>query len=235
MKLNLILVLLLALLVSGCAVQGVNTFRYTDNTPQKITNEIIVSKTPSEVWDILVKELSKSFYMINNIDKESRIINVSFTTDNPGDYVDCGDTHRTYTQGKKVETFDYEVANSSMFKLATDRQYQPAFAYYYKIYRTPELEGRSNIYVAPFENDESKTVITVNVRYVMTFKDQWTLYSEHANGSIRSIRNDSSPSSSMFFSTKAPKTTDFPDGVSITCFSKGRLEQEILDMIKVND
>jgi hypothetical protein len=93
---------MIAIFITGCATQGVSTYKYTDNAPIQINNELVVSKPQSQVWDILVKELSKSFYVINNIDKESRIINVSFSSNAPSEYVDCGKTHRTYTQGDKT-------------------------------------------------------------------------------------------------------------------------------------
>jgi hypothetical protein len=67
-------VILSVVAISGCATQGVNTFNFNDAKPAKIDNEIVVSKSQSVVWDILVKQLSKSFYIINNIDKASRII-----------------------------------------------------------------------------------------------------------------------------------------------------------------
>src|SRR3972149_6139198 len=100
-------------LMSGCISlcllflpnsKGTNTEKYIDNSPIQVSNEIVVSRPQSEVWDILVKELSKSFYVINNIDKESRIIKVSFSSNNPSEYIDCGKAYRTYAQGKKTET-----------------------------------------------------------------------------------------------------------------------------------
>jgi len=77
------------MLALGCATQGISTRQYTENVPVQIKNEIVVSKPYTQVWDIMVKEISKSFYVINNIDKESRIINLSFSTNSPTEYVDC--------------------------------------------------------------------------------------------------------------------------------------------------
>ena len=110
------------------------------------------------------------FYVINNIERESRIINVSFNTNSPSDYVDCGRTRRTYTQGEKTETFDYAVADSSTYKMAGTKQPHPATFSYANVRRTPKLEGRSNIYVAPDASNPSSTVVSVNTRYIVTIK-----------------------------------------------------------------
>jgi len=93
--------LVIGVAASGCATQGKSTTTYLKPTISEVKNEIDVTKSYAQVWDVLVKQLSKSFYVINNIDKESRIINVSFSTNSPAEYIDCGRTLRTYTQGKK--------------------------------------------------------------------------------------------------------------------------------------
>lgn len=86
----LIVICMAIVFISGCATQGVNSFNYMAPTPVDIKNEVVVQKSYSQVWDGLVKEISKSFYVINNIDKESRIINLSFNTSSPADFVNCG-------------------------------------------------------------------------------------------------------------------------------------------------
>src|SRR3972149_9234565 len=118
-----IIVLITAMLALGCATQGTSRILYYENAPAQVKNEIVVSKPYTQVWDIMVKEIAKSFYVINNIDKESRIINLSFSTNSPSEYVDCGKTHRTYTQGDKKEVYDYDVAGSSEYKMASEKQW----------------------------------------------------------------------------------------------------------------
>lgn len=227
-----ILMIVFAVFLSGCATQGVNTSEYRGCNPQKIINELNVPKPQPEVWDILVKELAKSFYVINNIDKESRIINVSFSSNAPADYVDCGRSYRTYTQGDKTETYDYDTAGSFQFKMATPRQEHPSFANYVVVRRETSLEGRSNIYVAPSEKDKNNTVITVNTRYIMNFKIKGEAFAQHVNGNVFLRGRLPEETFTVMFSTNQPGEYKANNAETISCCSKGRLEAEILGMIR---
>ena len=223
---------LLAAIISGCATQGVSTRTYTDPQPTKIYNEVTIPQPSSEVWDILVKHLSKSFYVINNIDKASRIINVSFSSSSPEQYIDCGRTYRTYTVGDKTDVYDYQTAASSYYQMATPMQPHPAFSYYLKVRRETSLEGRSNIYVAPSEKDPNITIITVNTRYIWTSKVKALDIQEHSTGNI--VRSTPMPEEtiSVMFNTNEPgQHRDIRTGETISCVSKGRLEREILNMV----
>jgi hypothetical protein len=127
------------IMVSGCATQGVNSYKYTQPTSYQIKNEIVVNKPYSQLWDEMVKEISKSFFVINNIDKQSRIINLSFSTNNPEMYIDCGKSYRTFTQGDNKKVFDYESAGSSSFKIAADSKPHFAWSSYAIINRVTNL------------------------------------------------------------------------------------------------
>ena len=96
-------VLALLFLVGGCA--GSSTYHYTPPT-SLITphNEVTIDEPFDVVWDRMVKNLSADFFVINNIEKISRLMNVSFSTTSPGKYIDCGRSRRTYTgpRGEQV-------------------------------------------------------------------------------------------------------------------------------------
>jgi hypothetical protein len=216
----------------GCATQGVNTFRHSDGNFKRVNNEKVVSHPQSQVWDGLVKELSKSFFVINNIDKESRIINLSFNTDSPQEYIDCGKTYRTYTQGGKVVNFEYEVAGPSQYKMASPNQPGPAFSGYIIVNRRPVLEGRSNIYIAPDEINKNNSIITVNTRYIFTTKTKGTYYIEHFSGKVTPMQNIPEESFNVSFNTAELGKHILIDGTEVKCFSKGLLEERILQMVK---
>lgn len=224
----------LLLALSGCAIQGKNTMQYTPPTFTQVKNEMLVSQPYTVVWDKLVKGLSKSFFVINNIDRESRIINLSFSTDNPRDYINCGRNLRTYTQGSKVETYDYEVAGTTTFKVATERQPHPAFAYYYLVTRQTSLEGRSNIYVAPDENDNNKTLVTVNTRYVFTARIKQVAFQENVGGQIMDSTFIPEDTTTVIFNTN--KVGELANaggpGNNLMCCATGLLEEEILALIE---
>jgi len=90
-----LMLMFLGIVMVGCATQGKNTMSYTEGSPVKIINEVQVDAPYSRVWDTLVRDLAKSFYVINNIDRESRLLNVSFTTADPESYIELWplDTH----------------------------------------------------------------------------------------------------------------------------------------------
>lgn len=227
---NLWLPLSIMFYLTGCATQGVNTVKYDKPDIIKVENEITVNKPFTKVWDGLVKELSKSFYIINNIDKESRIINVSFSTNKPPEFIDCGKTYRTYTQGDKVETFNYDTAGSSRTKIAHATQPHQSWAYYSIIDRNTNLEGRSNIYIAPSEKDNNITVISVNTRNIWTVKLSGSAFAEHVNGNVVSngpTTDLNNSEDSISFNTNGVGTNK----ADITCISNGKLEKEILGMV----
>jgi hypothetical protein len=171
--------------------------------------------------------------VINNIDKESRIINVSFSSTTPQEYVDCGSTSRSFTKGDKTETFNYDVAASSSYKMATPRQPSPAFSYFAIVKRTTSLEGRSNIYLAPDESDKTKTRVAVNTRYLLAINMRGEAYQENINGQIVSTASmPSEPPISIAFNTNKPVQHDFGQGVAATCFGKGKLEKEVLSLLQ---
>jgi len=108
-----------ATILTGCATKGISTADRTNPQTPKFVAEKFVNKSPANVWDKLVKNMATSFFVINNIDKESRIINLSFSSDKPQDCIDCGRTRRTYFDGKITETYEYGTVDSiATYKIA---------------------------------------------------------------------------------------------------------------------
>ncbi|HET6419199.1 MAG TPA: hypothetical protein VFG19_03525 [Geobacteraceae bacterium] len=218
-----------SVLIYGCAAQGVSRIDYKAPTPVKVNNEITVNKPCAQVWDKLVNQLSKSFYIVNSIDKASRTINLSFRTNRPSEYADCGSTHRTYVQGYKIETYDFETAGPSEFKVATPKQPDKNYSYYVNINRNTMLEGRAVVNIAPSERDSSSTVITVNTRYIWTLKVNGQVFAEHFLGKVNPEKRLPEETRTIEFTTNWPGK-GIGNDLTICC-SKGKLEGEILDMI----
>lgn len=155
--------LILCSFLGGCASVPQSTHDYRAPTTKYATiNEMKVEQPFDEVWDKFVKNLATSFFAINNIEKASRIINVSFSTDNPERYVDCGETSRSFTKGGSTEFYRYEVASHSTYKSGGTWGPYNNLPLIFTVSRRPSLEGRANIYIAP---DDKGTITTVNVRY----------------------------------------------------------------------
>lgn len=156
-----------AVVAVGCVSSGTSTFRYQEpTTGPRIPNERIVEAPFPQTWDLFVRRLATSFFVINNVEKESRILNVSFSSDTPSRYIECGRSNRTVSWGDQELEFNYEVAESSMYRIANGVWMASEFVglpMIARIDRKTSLDGRINIYIAP-EGDE-RTIVTVNARY----------------------------------------------------------------------
>lgn len=159
----------------------------------------------------MMPALGSSFFVINNIDKESGFINVSYSG-NPEKYVDCGiiDSYVENVRGKRT----YRFPGSSAYKeYEIMEKGQLFFAK-----RKMDLEGRINIIVQEVSLDS--TTVTVNTKYILT-KD--VLLSNVQNQSYHT--NDS-----ISFNTNGGAS--FPQALT-TCYATGALEQEVLSSLRV--
>lgn len=219
-------------LIVGCATVGVATFAHEDPTPVEAENEVFVPIPFEQAWDRLVMKLATQFYVINNIDKASRLINVSFSGDRPELFVTGGTTTREFRRNDNVERFTYDPAASSRYKTGWkwgEYKNLPATGTFY---RETSLEGRANIYVAP---DANGTRLTVNCRYVLTVKVTGTYVAEDAFGTP--VESGAIPSSSATasFNTNAPAKVNWgtPAEPSWATFrSTGKFEKDILALLR---
>ena len=179
---NLAMAGLAVCIASGCATST----NYTPPGRVAVTNAIKVDRPFDTVWDQLVRELSSDFFVINNIDKNSRIINISFTSNKPSDYVDCGRTAHTSSGIFTGGPTQYDTADSSSYYT------NDAIGNAYTVRRTTRLEGRTNIYVAP---EGQGTSVIVNTKYVLGMNTVVTAYDGRQTGQ---------GSRSIDLSTKSP-------------------------------
>lgn len=182
--------------LASCATPGVSNHQVSPPEPKTVDNERVINEPFDVVWDRLVRGLSRSFYVINNIEKQSRIINVSFSSDHPEYFIDCGRSVRTYhreVRGEQIDrTYEYQIAASSRFLVAgtwlfVDRYgISQEFPETTDYTRTTALEGRVNIYVAP--RSAQQTDVAVNARYVLNIGGTATVERENAVGMSSNVR-----------------------------------------------
>lgn len=216
----------------GCATPGRSGYNIERTNIYPFKNEKIVNRPFNQVWDELVRDLAKSFFVINNIDKESRIINVSFNTETPEKFIDCGKTRRTYSRGKENEEYVYEIAASSFFKTALAAGPYKNLPQTNFVSRRTSLDGRINIYVAPREGG---TQISVNARYIFTVNVKGNYVIENVYGTPIARGNLETDTGTCSFNTTQPNTCDFgsaQETVLVTCKSRGVLETDILNFVK---
>lgn len=129
-------------LLTGC---GVTTPEYTapQSSAESVTTSVIMDESYNEAWDKLINFTSARFFAIDNYEKESGLMTLTFSSE-PERFVECGtistDGPPAY-EGDYVEWFDE----------------QPA---------TINLSGRMNLTVQ--ETGEEQTKVKVNVRYIVT-------------------------------------------------------------------
>ena len=146
-------------LIFGCAKPGVSKYEFIPSDINKVKHEIVLNQSFDETWDALVENLTSSFYVINNIEKSSRIINVSFSSNEPEEFIECGESIRHYERGKESQDYRYKFSESTSYKIAGKTNISSPMTTY--IDRETNLEGRINIYVAPFKE---KTKIKIRVQ-----------------------------------------------------------------------
>jgi hypothetical protein len=96
--------LLTTAFITGCA--GKLDYIRPNNLVAKPVNFKIIDKPRDIVWNATVPELGKQFFVINNLDKSSGLINISYNGD-PEKYVDCGRTTSFFKNAIEERTYDF--------------------------------------------------------------------------------------------------------------------------------
>jgi PBP1b-binding outer membrane lipoprotein LpoB len=205
---RMLILAVLVILIGGCA----GKVEYLQPTQTyKAINSVTINKSKTDVWKQIIPSLSSSFFVINNLDKESGLINVSYSG-NPEKYVDCGviDSYVKNARGERR----YNFPASSAYKEYETMQNGQNLLFYK---RKMNLEGRINIVVQ--EVSVNSTLVTVNIKYILTkdiFVSNPQNQSQHINDNISFNTNGSA---------------SFPQ--QTTCYATGVLEQEVLNLIGI--
>ena len=154
-KLSMFLILSAAFLTS--CLSGNRSYVPPTTTPSN-TSFRIIDQPRDVVWAKLVAELGKNFFVINNIDKSSGLINMSYSGD-PTKYVDCGWISSSVKNARGERDYHFQAASPyEQYELAD------GMTLYY-IERRISLDGRINVVLEA--TDQAKTRVTVNVRYTL--------------------------------------------------------------------
>jgi len=149
--------LVLVCLISGCVTGKVDFAKPTEQGA--IQNSVVINKSKDRVWKEMVPALGREFFVINNLDKESGLINLSYTGD-PEKYIDCGRIISTVKNARGERTYDFPGSKAYQ-EYELNHQGQLFF-----VARKMNLEGRMNIVIQEIAPNQSQ--ITVNTRYVLS-------------------------------------------------------------------
>lgn len=202
-------VVMVTLVLAACSGQ----FAYAPPAPVVPTvNSVVINRPRDEVWKGVVPHLAQSFFVINNLDLASGLMNVSYSGD-PERFVDCGriTSHVSNLAGPRTYDFPAARASQAYEVMQNDKLY--------RIERTLSLDGRTNIV---FEEVNSTTTrVTVNVRYVLTKQSH-----------VQQAGTGTPQDFAETISFNSGQSDVFRRSQITTCRPTGELERQVLDLIK---
>ena len=193
--------------MSGCA--GKLDYIRPASPSQPTSNTKVVERSRDAVWNEVVPALGKQFFVINNLDKSSGLINVSYNGD-PLKYIDCGRIVSYVKNARGERTYDFPAASASQQYEAMNN------SGLFMIQRTMTLEGRVNLIFE--EISPTSTRITASTRYVVQRQQ-----------TVRDMSGRSDSKSDVVNFTSGGGAS-FPEGAF--CQSNGSLERELLMIVK---
>ena len=204
---------LIVLGLSGC-LTGTYTYRGPATSPPT-SNAITIERPFDDVWKVLVPGLGKRFFVINNIDKASGLVNLSYSG-NPETYVDCGQMTIFVKNARGDRTYNFPAASAHQVYESVDD------GSLFFLERKVSLEGRMNLIVQQLS--ETQTQVTANTRYIITRSAQSRRVDLQYPASISDTISFNSGQSASF----APRGKNQP----VTCRPTGRFENDVLDIVR---
>lgn len=258
-----------AVLITGCATSGPGA-GFSDEIPQsefeyfspqaspEVENSFVVEERFEVVWDRIMENASGRMFWgdednrsvealvfdppfkVESADKEEGRITLSYNFDDATQYVDCGQSHRTFDFQDEFEEYKYPTASDVSFKemstWKSKSEYKPAVL---EVQRNTELEGVIEVSVTP---REAVTDLQVEATYnlVMFFRNALKKYSSMDGqivGGWETIewKGQELPSEEFSpFITDESATKTFYEGtafeITATCVPKGDLEARVFEM-----
>ncbi len=143
--------LFMTIFLSSCAVEKKklteNVGKYfppnTDDTNFK--NTLTTNKNFDETWTYVIDFVKDSFFKIENIDKDSGLLTLSFGPKEPEKFIDCGD-------------FEYTL-------FFTGEEFKGSYIDYAKSGLLAVLDAKMNITIQKIDYESTKVSINTNYTY----------------------------------------------------------------------
>ncbi len=149
--------LIMIIALSSCAVEKKNlTENVGKYVPPNIDdinfkNSVITNKNFDETWTSVIDFINDSFFKIQKLEKDSGLITLSFGSNEPENFIDCGDFEYTlFFTGEKFKGSYIDYAKSGLLAV---------------------LEAKMNINIQKIDNESTK--VSINTNY--TFSTQHAL------------------------------------------------------------
>ena len=204
-----LIIFFLGSFLSSCGVPK-PTYTY-----KKIINKPNIQKTIDKdfdrVWNKVIDYSSKSFFSIDNFEKDSGLITLSFSA-NPVEYIECGE-------------FSY---NGFISDYTNVKNYSGTFQDFAKTYYGADLTGRMNILVK--KENQNQTFLRANTRYVFSFSRPNPRGSYFARDTKTWTFNGGQEASNNVIFGAMDMSFAVSQGINITCQSTYKLEKELLSI-----
>ena len=143
--------LVIIILLSSCVVEKEklteNVGKYVppniDDTNFK--NSVITNKNFDETWTSVIDFVNDSFFKIENLDKDSGLLTLSFGSKKAKNFIDCG-------------YFEYTL-------FFTGEEFKGSYIDYAKSGLLAVLEAKMNINIQKIDNESTKISINTNYTY----------------------------------------------------------------------
>ncbi len=141
----------MTILLSSCAVEKKklteNVGKYVppniDNTNFK--NSVITNKKFDETWTSVIDFVNDSFFKIENLERDSGLLTLSFGSKEAKNFIDCGDFEYTlFFTGEEFKGSYIDYAQSGLLAV---------------------LEAKMNINIQKIDNESTKVSINTNYRF----------------------------------------------------------------------
>ncbi|HTN94535.1 MAG TPA: hypothetical protein VMJ33_08145 [Gallionella sp.] len=206
-------VLVAIVCISGCARES---YVILNTATPPLASYRVFDESRDAVWDASVLEFGKQSFVINNLDKASGSISLSYSGD-PQRFIDCGNitSHVKDSKGERTYDFPSTKAQANYEVMAGD--------VLFNIVRKMSVEAHVSLVFK--QVNPNQTEVTANTVYVV----QKDVISRRADSNVSQSWSDS-----VTFSNRG--AASFPNDVNsaatTVCKPTGELEREILAALK---
>ena len=143
--------LVIIILLSSCVVEKEklteNVGKYVPPNIDDINfkNSVITNKNFDETWTSVIDFVNDSFFKIENLDKDSGLLTLSFGSKKAKNFIDCG-------------YFEYTL-------FFTGEEFKGSYIDYAKSGLLAVLEAKMNINIQKIDNESTKTSINTNYKF----------------------------------------------------------------------
>ena len=157
--------LIMIILLSSCSVEkeklteNVGKYVPPNIEDTNFKNSIITNKNFEETWTSVIDFVNDSFFKIENLEKDSGLLTLSFGSKEPENFIDCGD-------------FEYTL-------FFTGEEFKGSYIDYVKSGLLAVLEAKMNINIQKIDNESTK--ITINTNYLFSTQHALGYYDPKLN------------------------------------------------------